>query len=200
MNLLDHRTPWITFMATEYIENHLPPQSNVAEFGGGGSTLFFLNSGHHLTTIEHDLQWYHALNYKVGLLPLSSKWRGLLYEPTVTTEKRGQDDHIKPGCYRSSSDWYTRYREYAMALELYPEESFDCILIDGRARPSCIKHSATKVKRGGIIVVDNTERAHYLSDETKHILEEFRIVLDCFSPTPGLHHFTKTTILRRLYK
>jgi hypothetical protein len=179
------------------MQNHLPTQSNVAEFGGGGSTLFFLDAGYNVTTVEHDGKWYDILNRKVGLQPPTSTWRVLLQKPTVTDEKRGANDHIKPECYRSSSDWYNSYKEYAMALDSCLDESFDCVLVDGRARPSCIKHSISKVKRGGMLVVDNTERTHYLSDKTKGILQEFRFVLDCFSPTPGLWHFTKTTILQK---
>jgi predicted O-methyltransferase YrrM len=41
------------------------------------------------------------------------------------------------------------------------DEHFDVILIDGRKRSECIKASVNKVKSGGFVVVDDSEREQY---------------------------------------
>mgnify|MGYP002282580474 CR=1 FL=1 len=41
------------------------------------------------------------------------------------------------------------------------KESRDLILVDGRARPECLFMSLDKLKSGGLMVLDNSERERY---------------------------------------
>ena len=60
------------------------------------------------------------------------------------------------------------WRDYAQIIDLM--EPFDLVMIDGRARASCIAHAVPRVKDGGILVLDNAERAWY-TDQAGHLLE-----------------------------
>jgi predicted O-methyltransferase YrrM len=52
-------------------------------------------------------------------------------------------------------------RPYNKAIEEYPNESFDLILIDGRDRLLCAQSAMNKIKIGGYIILDNSERENY---------------------------------------
>ena len=60
-NSIDDQLPWITFDATKYLQKFLTSKSIVFEFGGGGSTLFFLKNQATVYTVEHDANWFKKL-------------------------------------------------------------------------------------------------------------------------------------------
>lgn len=72
-------------------------------------------------------------------------------------------DVADPTSYRSGAGDYLNYsfKKYVKSIDEYPDGYFDLILVDGRARPSCILHSIPKLKSGGLLVVDNAERSYY---------------------------------------
>jgi predicted O-methyltransferase YrrM len=43
-------------------------------------------------------------------------------------------------------------------LDQYPDETFDFILIDGSQRGNCAKSAVTKIKSGGYIYLDNSDK------------------------------------------
>jgi hypothetical protein len=47
---------------------------------------------------------------------------------------------------------------YAAFIDRFPDHSFDLVIIDGRARAACIQHAIPKVKKGGYLLVDDSER------------------------------------------
>ena len=59
------------------------------------------------------------------------------------------------------------YEDYVKEIENYPDHYFDLVVIDGRARPSCIDHAKNKVKNGGVILLDQSERKHYFASINK---------------------------------
>jgi|688.fasta_scaffold246579_1 hypothetical protein len=64
--------PWFVYGAIDYLEHIVAPSSRVLELGGGGSTLFWLNRGNPVTTIEQDTAWSGLLNKAVGV---SGSWK-----------------------------------------------------------------------------------------------------------------------------
>jgi predicted O-methyltransferase YrrM len=52
-------------------------------------------------------------------------------------------------------------RPYSQIIEQYDNEYFDSVIVDGRDRVKCIESSASKVKKGGILILDNSERLEY---------------------------------------
>src|SRR5262249_53790620 len=53
------------------------------------------------------------------------------------------------------------FSSYVKTIDGFPNESFDLVVVDGRARPSCAMHAIEKVKSGKYILFDNAERKHY---------------------------------------
>jgi len=107
-------------------------------------------------------------------------------------------NYQNPADYISSDKNYSgkNFEEYVKTIDKYPDESFDVIVVDGRARPSCIQHSLSKLKSGGYLVVDNSEREYYMApfkfDEQSWKIWKFA------GPVPYIHDFSETTILRKI--
>lgn len=129
----------------------------------------------------------------------SGKWRGILEQPTTATDNPVTDPS-DPDSYQSSDGEFKGlcFNGYASAIDMYPDSFFDLVIIDGRSRPSCLKHSVSKVKPLGFLLLDNTERTWYLSRHTLPYLQDYRLALDGFGPTPGASWFTRTTIWERV--
>ncbi|MGW3742117.1 hypothetical protein ACWD62_16185 [Streptomyces sp. NPDC005146] len=178
--LLRKPSPWITFDAIEYIDKRAAPGWRVFEYGSGGSTLYWLSKGIECVSIEHDPVWHAKLRQ---LFPADS---GIDYRLVPPTLSDGSDwalpgsEHdptgwADPECYRSSSPEFRQhsFRSYAAQIDEFPEGHFDAVMVDGRARPSCIWHAMPKVKPGGMLIVDNGERPHYYLRTGRHLLESF---------------------------
>lgn len=189
--------PRLNFNAADFILQKMSPLEQIAEYGSGGSTLFFLRQNCLVVTVEHDPGWFRAVELAVRAEGHQGRWTGLHETPFVIPGSPNHD-YENPDSYFSSESRNLNYRSYASALDRFPDAFFDLVLVDGRARPSCIKHAVAKVKLGGFLVVDNTERSYYLSDKTRAHLKNFLPVFDEFGPTPGLGHFTRATIFQKL--
>jgi hypothetical protein len=122
-------------------------------------------------------------------------YRLILPEPLGPEE--GEADPADPGAYRSTDPPVLQhsFRNYVTAIDAFPEGTFDVVSIDGRARPSCIQHAISRVKRGGLLVLDNAERGYYL-EKTSGLLMDFekREYEGC---GPCNFHFWQTNIYRR---
>ena len=158
--LADER-PWITFPAIEFLQRILTPEMRVFEFGAGGSTVFFAKRVKEIISVEHDPAWARQVAEVVARNGLQ-KTRTSLIEPTPDGASRNGDPADPAACVSSVEKYAGHsFRDYAASIEAHPDESFDLVLIDGRARPSCCRHSVAKLKVGGYLLLDNAERVHY---------------------------------------
>jgi len=58
--------PWVTYPMLDFLNPRLVNnQLELLEFGSGNSTLFFAKRLGHVTTIEHDIEWYDRLKQKL---------------------------------------------------------------------------------------------------------------------------------------
>lgn len=190
--------PWINFLALECLEKNIRPEFRVFEFGGGGSTLFFCKSVAEVATVEDHAEWFKTLTETVAAKGYKN-WRGFFVSPEPVTDARTRS-HTEPDDYKSSmkslENW--SFEQYASSIDSYPEAYFDLILVDGRARPSCIKHALPRLKTGGLLVVDNTERPHYLAPFKAVLAEKFQILEDRMGPVSYTPDFTRTSIFRKI--
>lgn len=195
---LSGRRPWMTFQAAALLNRRITPGCTVFEYGGGGSTLYFLDRGAKVITIENDSEWYERLSAQIKSDGLMEMWLGILALPKAPENVEAKDAS-DPDMYTSGSATYRNFdfNDYVSTIDNYADLSFDVVVVDGRSRPSCIKHAAEKVKVGGYLLLDNTEREYYLRDKTLHYLEAFEVILDKFGPTPALPEFTKTTVWQK---
>ena len=74
-------------------------------------------------------------------------------------------------------------RPYAPVISEYPDETFDFILVDGRDRVQCIKCALPKLKRGGWLMLDNSERRRYAAAGITWLCHFYQ-------PTPDRFGFT----------
>jgi predicted O-methyltransferase YrrM len=183
--------PWVTFGAIEFLGAFLTGRMRVFEYGCGGSTLYFARRALQVTSVEHDPSWHSAVGRRLAE-------KGLTNVELVLAEPRGATaaDPADPDGY-ASDDGRCRgksFEDYARVIERFPDASLDVVLIDGRARPSCLKHARAKVSPGGALILDNTERAYYL--RRAGALAGGLARLDFPGPCPFARQFTQTTVWR----
>jgi hypothetical protein len=194
---LKDEQPWITYKVIDYLKGYLKPEHNVFEYGGGGSTLFFVNRVVKVVTVEHQKEWFNILTETINKKKFAG-WTGKYIGPNEG-ELVHPADHSNPLHYSSGdepSKGYN-YKAYVSAIDEYPEGYFDCVLIDGRSRPACIVHAIPKIKNGGLLILDNSDRDYYLPQTRRYIDEHFKVVIDEFGPSPYSRDFTKTTVWKK---
>jgi hypothetical protein len=199
---LDLDLPWLTLVAKNCMQDYLQQRDKkdvrVFEYGSGGSSLFFLKHAGMVVSVEHDAAWFEKVKQVVHARALTG-WEGLLIGPEPLEAGNGTDRRKdNPLDYVSEDPTYAQFqwRRYASAIDRFPENHFDIVLVDGRARPSCLYHSLRKVKQGGLLVLDNAEREYYLSGGVIP-REEFRLICSAQGALICTNQFTKTNVYLR---
>jgi predicted O-methyltransferase YrrM len=129
---------WLTFGAIMALEQILDDKKDmrILEMGCGGSTIFFAKRCKELITLEHDRNWATMTSEH---LPVATK-----DTPSVV--------------------WIINkpHQELLAYLRLRKPESYDLVLADGGSnyteRQELLFASASKLKKGGWLVIDNYER------------------------------------------
>jgi len=57
--------PWFTYSFIDFLTERLNNKLNIFEFGSGNSTLFFAKRIKHVTSVEHNVEWYNKLIRKI---------------------------------------------------------------------------------------------------------------------------------------
>ncbi len=198
-NSISDQQPWITFPAISYLKKLVSLETRVFEYGGGGSTLFFVARAKEVVTIEHDEKWFEKLQDRILLKDKRSNWVGKLILPE--TNILGKDlDPSEPGHYYTTDEVYMNctFKSYAAFIDRYPDNYFDVILIDGRSRPACIWHSIPKLAKGGFLIVDNSNRNYYFLALGEIFKTNLELVYKRLAPSPYVDFFTETGIWRKL--
>jgi hypothetical protein len=120
--------------------------------------MFFATQGCVGASVEHDRMWADDVAAKLSAAP-GLEWDIRWEEP----EPGVGGDPADPDAYTSDESTFAnrRFDRYAASIETFPDAHFDFVLVDGRSRPSCFKHSVSKVASGGWLILDNSERKHY---------------------------------------
>lgn len=191
--------PWMTYDAIDFLEDITSVEMNVFEWGSGGSTLFFASRCKQVISVEHDKEWSKVLNHK--LLDLG-------YENVLLKEIEGEkiDDYFNLNP-ENADDFISKdnkssglsYEKYAKSIKQYDLNYFDIIVVDGRVRNACIKQAIPHIKKGGYLIVDNSDRSYYLSEfnflNNKNEWEKREFM----GPVFFQHSFSKTSIFRKLF-
>jgi hypothetical protein len=137
------RRPWWPYGAVEWIAGYLPATARVFEYGGGGSTLWLQDNGAIVTVAEHDIAWHRQLQEE---LPAGTR---VLLRPSEAAGTITSAVH----------DGY--FDSYVAAISDEPDASLDLAIVDGRARVGCVRQAMPKVRPGGLLLLDDTERPRY---------------------------------------
>lgn len=188
------RMPWINYEAQIYLNALVKPGMKVFEWGSGGSTLFWADHCEQVISVEHDRQWYKILSEILA----SEGEKNVVYRnvlPEETEESLNYRIHID---FASGSINGYQWVNYVRQIAEFPDEYFDIILVDGRARNACIFNALPKLKKNGFLIVDNSERKYY-TKEFKAIFDGRNWESKVFvAPAPFQHAFTQTTFYRKL--
>lgn len=131
--------PWFVMGSITHLEDHVlenpyhPLSYRAFEWGSGGSTLWLSQRTQSVVTLEHNQEWFESTQQELDKYGIQN----------VQLVLRPLD------------------KGYVEYIDGFPDGHFDIILIDGRRRSDCLRHAIPKLRCGGALVLDNSERAEY---------------------------------------
>jgi hypothetical protein len=93
-----------------------------------------------------------------------------LVEPEIDTNGNPFNPEL-PQYFQSSYFKGYSFKNYAKYISAFPDESFDVVVIDGRSRPACIVHAISKIKCGGMLILNNSNQAYYLKNTSQLVAD-----------------------------
>ena len=141
--------PWWNVAATREIAEFLQARAGnarVFEYGSGASTVWLAKRSGEVVTVEHDKPWLDKFQRQTK----GHENVSLLYRPI----DNGPENYVR-------------------AIDEF-EGEFDMIVIDGRHRSACLKQAESRLKRGGIVLFDDSGRARYRDAIESSALAETR--------------------------
>lgn len=136
-------TPWLTASAIHLLDSWLRPTDVGLEWGSGRSTIWFAGKVGRLTSIEDSREWFDQVTKRLAEKGIA-----------------GKVDYRFVACPHQEVD-EPETAEYASTAESLPDNSVDFALVDGNIRVTCMPIAMRKVKPGGLLILDNSNR--YLS-------------------------------------
>ena len=110
------------------------------EFGSGRSTKWFTNKVSYYYSVEGNFEWYNK---------------------TVDQNKKSIQEGRCEIVYKDTGNQLNidlnKKNIYSNSLSKFQNNHFDFGLIDGHFRFECIQKSLKKIKKGGILIIDNTD-------------------------------------------
>jgi precorrin-6B methylase 2 len=187
-NPLEYDQPWIVYGAIAFLNNILNSDMTVWEFGSGSSTLYFARRVKQVFSIENNPEWFSYLTTVVDTQKVSNVNRQLIENQQTASEQ-----------YFSKSE-KTYFQDYAQSINALNSKSLDLVLIDGRARTACIMHAMEKIKQGGWLIVDNSERNYYFDGNDDLFDTSKWEAMHFVGPTPYTFSFSRTSFFKKKYE
>ena len=191
--------PWMTYDAIDFLEQITSVEKTVFEWGSGGSTLFFSSRCNQVISVEHDREWSSILKKELDKLGYNN-----VFLEDIEGEKNDNFFNLNP---ENADDFISKeaksaglsYEKYAKFIDRYNHNYFDIVVVDGRVRNACIKRAIPHIKKGGYLIVDNSDRRYYLSEF--HFFNNYNEweKREFMGPVFFQHAFSKTSIFRKLY-
>ena len=132
--------PWLVPEAVLFLDKWLRKNMRGFEFGSGRSTKWFTNKVSFYYSIEGNLEWYNK---------------------TIDANKKNIQVGKCEIVFRDIGDQLeidlNKKNTYTNSLSKFQNNYFDFGLVDGHFRYECIQKSLDKIKKGGILVIDNTD-------------------------------------------
>lgn len=128
--------PWFTRDAVKVLDLYLKNTDVGLEYGSGRSTIWIGQRVGKLTSVEHEEKWFDSIKKELVKRKLKN------VELILKKEKQ----------------------EYIRVVDKTTREGLDFIIVDGLWREDCANYSITKLKPGGVLILDNSER--YIPSES----------------------------------
>lgn len=137
--------PWMSYKVIDYLDTLNFTGKRVFEWGGGGSTLYFLSKNCYLTTIESSADWAALITSKVQAYGVREN-----YQLRVIDAETGRREHID---------------QYVNAID-DREFDWDLVVVDGLeesylSRVECVRKAVGAVAPGGMLILDDAWRKEY---------------------------------------
>ena len=185
--------PWLVNQAVDFLRTNLSGHGRIFEWGSGGSTLFFAARSVELATVEHDESWFEQMSELIedrNFAHVDIRF----FPPEM---QRAEYSAENPERFASTAEGYrfASFEAYVQAIDDYPNDYFELVSIDGRARVACMKHAIRHVAPGGWLLLDNSDRTVYLADIPEALLSWSR--QDFLGPVNYSGAFGMTTLWQR---
>jgi predicted O-methyltransferase YrrM len=128
--------PWLTPAASEILSSLLRSRDVGVEFGSGHSTLWFARRVARLTSVEHDRDWHTRVAAWLEREAIDN-----VDHRCVGTELAEEEDGAETA--------------YAAQARRFDEGSLDFALVNGVYRSACATAILSKLRPGGVLVVEN---------------------------------------------
>jgi hypothetical protein len=139
---LDLGLPWWPYSVIEIVEEYLTPSSRVFEYGSGGSTLWLESRVGYLRSVEHDQAWFSQVCERVDSECV------VLEMPTAIGRVASEVDQ-------------EFFDSYVSSINMESDVSLDLVIVDGRCRMACVEIARSKLRPGGLLLLDDSDRARY---------------------------------------
>jgi len=139
---MNNEIPWFNLDAIKFIKTYIDEKKNIRllEFGSGNSTIYYEKNVDKLYSVEHNQNWYDNIKKKVN---------------------KNTNYVIKPINYISKPSTDKLFYNVSNLKDLFNDvsnEFFDIIIIDGIHRVNSFFGSIDYLKKGGLIVLDDSHR------------------------------------------
>lgn len=177
--MIDLKIPWWTYSSIIYLKTFLDKKKTLEafEYGPGASSFWLKQFCKSITFVEHDEIFYGVFK---SLIKNEKKISGRLVLPSQNYY----------GKYLSKKEGWNGFgfENYVKSIGEVGKK-FDIIVIDGRCRVLAFEYSKKFLKKGGIIIFDNSNRNRY-----KSIFELEKNYKRFFGSVPTLPVRDETTI------
>ena len=151
---LARHLPYMPFSVIRRLQLFLTPDSRIFEYGSGGSTLWLCARAQHVVSVEHDTEWHALVEGQLKRSGLANCTL-CLHEPAQAGGSlQAQEEFgsmLVPGSFES----------YVKAIDAVEDESLDLVIVDGRARAACALRARPKIRHGGVLILDDSDRERY---------------------------------------
>jgi len=159
--LFNPQSPWLSQIAILFFKQYLTKEMVGLEYGSGFSTVFYAERVKKIIAIEHHKEWYNKVKKQLEELNLMN------VECVYIPENKNDWQEKLPSFYTdypldfNDFKYRPEYFDYFEQVKNYPDEYFDFIIVDGRSRVECSLNALPKLKKGGLFILDNSERRRY---------------------------------------
>jgi hypothetical protein len=156
--------PLLSLKALPFLESILSSQHTVFEYGSGGTTAFIAPRVQQHIFVENICDYRQKVMDTLHQKGITNV-EGHCVEPVVLAS--GEQPAPLPGypwvTYLSAHQFHQNldFSPYVQFIDQFPDQHFDLVVVDGRARVSCVPHAIPKVKQGGYLMLDDSHRSIY---------------------------------------
>jgi len=145
--------PWLVPSAVSWLDKNIQKDWKIFEFGCGYSTIWYAKRCNSITGIDDHLEWFNLIKAKIESSNIGNC--DLIFTPSVSP----------------------------LSIDDFPNDFFDLVIVDSaESRIECAIAAVSKIKKGGYLLFDDTDKLEYQNIEFLKSWNVMRFV--GMKPTP----------------